>query len=210
MAMIRKNQINCKLIREKRPGKIIFKDCMDSFRPEAETCPYCGCKGELRVHAYYGRTLIDFIEGHPESIDICVCRLICDRCKSPSTHAILPDPIIPYCRHSLFFILRVLAEHALRLRSVERICEAFEISVKTFYRWQGLFEQHRSEWQGLLEAAESSVRAAILDLVRKEPFSLFAAAFFRKTGFSILQSHANPARSRRIPFHPPDAFPLTT
>lgn len=207
MAMIRKNQINCKLIREKRPGKTILKECMDSFRPEAETCPYCGCKGEMHVHAYYGRTLIDFIDGHPEETDLCVCRLICDYCKTPSTHAILPDPIIPYCRHSLFFILRVLAEHAMHLRPVERICEVFKISLKTFYRWQKLFEQHRSEWQGLLAATESSIRAAILELVRKEPFCGFAATFFRQTGFSILQSHANPARSRRNPFHPPHDSP---
>lgn len=205
--MIRKNLINCKLIQEKRPGKAIFKDCMNTFQPESETCPYCRCKGKLHIHAYYGRTLIDFINGRPETIDICVCRLICDQCKSPSTHAVLPDPIIPYCRHSLFFILRVLAEHALHLRSVERICEAFEISLKTFFRWQKLFEQHRSEWQGLLESTQSSLRDAILDLLRRNPFCWFAAAFFRQTGFSVLQSHANPARSQRSQFHPPDDPP---
>lgn len=205
--MIRKNLINCKLIREKRSGKSIFDDYMKSLQPGVETCPYCRSQGGLRVHAYYDRTLIEFIDGHPIKISLCVCRLACDQCSPQSTHAILPDPIIPYCRHSLFFILRVLAEHALHLRSVERICEIFEISIRTFYRWQKLFNEHRTEWQGLLAAMESTLRAAILELVREEPFSIFAAAFFRQTGFSLLQSHANPARSRQRPSALPPVFP---
>lgn len=205
--MIRKNLIKCKLIREKRSGKSIFDDHMKHLQPGAEPCPYCGEQGDLHVHAYYTRTLIEFIDGHPRKLSLCVCRLACDHCSPQSTHAILPDPIIPYCRHSLFFILRVLAEHALHLRPVERICEVFEISIRTFYRWQKLFNEHRAEWQGLLAAMETSLRTAILELARKEPFSIFAAGFFRQTGFSLLQSHANPARSARRPSTLPSVFP---
>ena len=205
--MIRKNLINCKLIREKRSGKSIFDDYMKRLQPVTEACPYCGCRGELHVHAYYGRSLIEFVDGHPVKFSLCVCRLACEQCSPQSTHAVLPAPIIPYCRHSLFFILRVLAEHALHLRSVERICEVFEISIRTFYRWQKLFNEHRAEWQGLLAAMESSIREAVLVLVRKEPFSSFAAAFFRQTGFSLLQSHANPVRSRRRSATLPPVFP---
>lgn len=170
---------------------------MDCFRPEIEVCPYCGCKGELRVHGYYDRSLIEFIDGRPEEVSLCVCRLICRQCNHPSTHAVLPDPVIPYCRHSLFFILRVLAEHTLQLRSVEQICEVFDISLKTFFRWQKLFEDHRREWQGLLTSMETSLKAAILELVRSDPFCVFAASFFRLTGISLLQSHENPSRSPR-------------
>lgn len=204
--MIRKNLINCKLIREKQPGKSHFKKCMDHLRPETETCPYCGCRGCLRVHAYYGRSLIEFIDGRPVKTSLCVCRLICNQCKQHSTHAILPDPIIPYCRHSLFFILRVLAEHAIQLRSVEKICEVFQISQRTFYRWQKIYEEHRREWQGLLASVETSLKASILEFIRKDPFSLFAASFTRQTTFSLLQSHANPARSQRKACHGSSGF----
>ena len=195
--MIRKNLISCKLIREKRCGKSIFMECMDHLSPGTQVCPYCGCKGNCRIHAYYGRTLIDLIGGRPVKSSLCILRLICRNCKHPSTHAVLPDPIIPYCRHSLFFIIRVLAEHALRFRSVERICEAFDISVRTFYRWQKLYEEHRVLWQGLLAAVETDLKASIRELVRKEPFSVFAAGFIQLTGFSLLQSHKNPSRSMR-------------
>jgi len=195
--MIRKNPINCKLIREKRAGKIIFQGCMDHLRPGSEVCPLCGCRGEMRVHAYYDRSRIEFIDGRPVKVSLCICRLICRQCKRPSSHAVLPDPVIPYSRHSLFFILRVLAEHALRLRSVEPICEIFDISLKTFFRWQKFFEEHRREWQGLLTSIETDLKAAMLELVRKDPFSAFAFFFFRLTGLSLLQSHKNPSRSPR-------------
>lgn len=205
--MIRKNLINCKLTREKRSGKIIFKECMARLRPGAETCPCCGCKGKMRIHAYYGRSLVEISGGRPVKEDLCVCRLICEQCRHTTTHAVLPDPIIPYRRHSLFFILRVLAEHSIRLRSIERLCEVYGISVRTFYRWQHLFHDHRAEWQGLLEAAETDLKRSLLALVRKDPFSSFAAFFFRLTGFSLLQSHRNPARSQRTGSRKTDDFP---
>ena len=205
--MIRKNLINCKLTREKRPEKIIFKECMARLQPGMETCPYCGCRGKMRVHAYYGRSLVGIAGGRPVKEDLCVCRLICQQCRHSATHAVLPDPIIPYRRHSLFFILRVLAEHAIRLRSVERICETYGISVRTFYRWQRLFHDHQAEWQGLLAAAETDLKGAVLALIRKNPFSSFAASFFRLTGFSFLQAHRNPARSPRRGTEAADLFP---
>lgn len=170
---------------------------MDHLRPGFEVCPLCGCIGEMRIHAFYDRSLIEFIDGKPVKVSLCVCRLICWQCKRPSTHAVLPDPVIPYCRHSLFFILRVLAEHALHFRSVERICEVFDISLKTFFRWHKLFHEHRREWQGLLTSMETSLKAAVLELVRADPFSTFAVSFFRLTGLSLLQSHKNPSHSQR-------------
>ena len=205
--MIRTNLINCKLTREKRPGKIIFKECMARLQPGAETCPCCGCRGKMRIHAYYGRSLIEISGDREVKEDLCVCRLICLQCRRSTTHTVLPDPIIPYRKHSLFFILRVLAEHAIRLRSVERICESYGISVRTFYRWQRLFHDHRAEWQGLLSAAETDLKSSLLALVRKTPFSSFAAFFIRLTGFSLLQTHRNPAHSRRRSTEAADLFP---
>ena len=207
IVMIRKNLINCKLTREKRPEKMIFKEYMDRLRPGVETCPCCGCRGKMRIHAYYGRSLVGISGDRPVKEDLCVCRLICPQCRHSTTHAILPDPIIPYRRHSLFFILRVLAEHAIRLRSVERICEVYGISVRTFYRWERLFHDHRTEWQDLLSAAETDLKSSLLALVRKAPFSSFAAFFIRLTGFSLLQAHRNPAHSRRRSTEAADLFP---
>lgn len=193
--MIRKNGINCKLILERRTGKELFGQCTDSFRPEMESCPCCGAAHSCSIFAYYNRQLIDIRDRNVVEDSLCVPRLLCSQCES--THAVLPDPIIPYGRHSLFFILHVLAARNLHCCPVEKLCETYGISERTLYRWQKLFEEHRLEWQGRLRFEEKSLREAILTLVRREPFSAFAEAFFRKTGITFLQSHKNPAPFRR-------------
>ena len=81
IVMIRKNPIICKIIREKRRGDSIFRECMDCLSPDTQACPYCGCKGKCRIHAYYGRTLIDIIGGKQVKSSLCVLRLICRHCK---------------------------------------------------------------------------------------------------------------------------------
>ena len=190
--MIRKNLINCKLFLEKRPIKYIYADCLSHLHVPGEVCPYCSGRDSLHVHGYYKRTLIDFVNNKPVKTVLFICRFICNACMHPSTHAILPDPIIPYCRHSLRFILRVLIEHFFHLRPVEKICEAYEISVRTFYRWQKLFEENRKEWQHLLNASVKDLKASLLTLIQRKPYSTFSSDFIHKTGFSLLQSHKNP------------------
>ena len=86
--MIRKNSLFCKLIHIKSSSKVLFDSYMVSFRLELETCPFCGSKGNCRIHAYYGRKIVDFIQGRPLRTDICILRLIC---SCGHTHAILPN-----------------------------------------------------------------------------------------------------------------------
>ena len=190
--MIRKNLINCKLFWEKRSANVIVRECMDNLHTHPEVCPQCGCKEDLPIHACYKRILIDLVDGRPVKTTLYIYRLICRSCPRPATHAILPDPIIPYCRHSLRFILRVLAEHVLRLRPVEKICETFQISVRTFYRWQRLFDEHRKEWHHLLASSVNSLKASLLDIIQSTPYCVPASSFIQRTGFSLLQSHRNP------------------
>ena len=204
--MIRKNLIDCKLFLEKRSGNSIYTECMDHLGKQATVCPCCGAENSLHIHSYYGRSLIDYVNNRPVRTVLCICRLICSSCLRPSTHAVLPDPVIPYCRHSLRFILRVLAEHLFHLRSVERICEVFDISVRTFYRWQRLFQAHRKEWQGLLAASLKNLKMFLLELLQKTPFSSFASSFIQITGFSFLQSHKDPFPLARK-HHPPGPDP---
>ena len=99
---------------------------MAGFRPELQTCPCCGGKGSCRIHAYYDRSLVDFMGGAPVRHSLCIMRLIC---TCGHTHAILPDFIIPYSGYGLFFILRVLAEYFLHLSTMEKLCERFSITL---------------------------------------------------------------------------------
>ena len=192
--MIRKNQLNCNLIRIKNSTKSIFESYMESFSPEMETCPLCKRTGDCHIHAYYSRFIIDFISGYPVVDQIRIPRIIC---SCGHTHAILPDPIIPYDSYSLFFMLRVLVEYHLRLKTVNKICEAFMIPATTLYRWIRLYNGHRREWQGLLTSIEQEVLDSLKNLIRKDPFNGFALFFFQKTGRSFMQSHKNPTHSPR-------------
>ncbi len=167
---------------------------MRKFVPEREVCPACGCKGSCRVHAYYDRFVVDFVNGRSVSSRIRVTRVIC---SCGHTHAILPDPLIPYRSYSLFFILRVLAEYFLRAKTVTGICAAFLITPSMLYRWKKLFLEHRREWLGFIPSLEKTIRVSLRDLAIMDPFSSFAASFFRQTGLTFLQSHKNPAPLRR-------------
>lgn len=189
--MIRKNSLFCKLIRIKSSSKVLFDSYMASFRPELETCPFCGSKGNCRIHAYYGRKIVDFIQGRPLRTDICILRLIC---SCGHTHAILPDLIVPYSIYSLFFLLRVLAEFFSGLASVETLCERFSITGNQLYRWLNLWKTHRELWLGALGSMEISDAAFLWMLVLKNHHSDFSADFLRRFSFSFLQSHKNPAR----------------
>lgn len=192
--MIRKNLINCNLIREKNSTKSLFDSCMTSFRIETEVCPSCKRTGDCKRHAYYYRYIVDFINGHSISRRIRVLRVICSCGK---THAILPDPIIPYAPYSLFFILRVITEYSLRFRTVSKLCNAFEIPPTTLYRWLKLYKEHRYFWQGYLVAAKNSLFSSLKALFLKDPFNDFALTFFKSTGISFMQSHKNPTGSKR-------------
>lgn len=164
---------------------------MSSYRPELDTCPWCGAKGDCSVHAYYGRGITDFIGGQPARHDITVTRVMCGSCGH--THAILPDIIIPYSGYGLFFILRVLAEHFLRLSAVEKLCERFQITRNQFYKWLRLWKAQKEEWLGMLLSMETSGRSFLRSLLRMPCYSDFASGFVRRFARSFLQSHKNPA-----------------
>lgn len=195
--MIRKNTIDCKLIQlksSKRSAFSIFADTMSSFRPEDEVCPTCGRKGDCKPHASYRRYLIDFEDATPRCRMITVRRVIC---SCGSTHAILPDPVIPYDQYSLFYIIAVLAVYSCRLMTVERLCEAYAITPSMLYRWKSFYQNHRCDWQGVLKSTSSDIRHSLLELIKKNPYSVFAVSFIRLTNYSLLQSHANPANCQQ-------------
>lgn len=192
--MIRENSLFCKLIRIKSSSINLFDSFMDDFRPELQTCPCCGAKGSCRIHAYYGRSLVDFTGGRTVRHSLCILRLIC---TCGHTHAVLPDFIVPYSGYGLFFILRVLAEYFLRLATVERLCERFSITPGQLYRWLGIFRAQKEEWLGILSSMETSALSFLKALLTLPAYSGFASDFIRRFSMSFLQSHKNPAPYRR-------------
>ena len=109
--MIRKNVLACKLIRIKSSASRLYQSQKEGFRPEQETCPYCGSRGCCARFASYERYVLDFLDGRPVCETVRIPRIRCGSCRR--THAILTDSLIPYRSYSLFFILRVIGEYLL-------------------------------------------------------------------------------------------------
>lgn len=185
---------------------------MQGIKPESETCPVCCSCGNLHVHSYYRRKIIDFISGQTVVHEVSVMRVICDSCCTHNTHAILPDFIIPYCSYSLFFILRVLAEYFCHLHTIEKLCERFSITVKQLYKWISLWNLHKSQWLGVLSDSETTSRSFLFSLMKMEGVSSFLSSFAKHFCFSFMQSHANPhaAVFYRNVSGPDYHFPVTT
>lgn len=197
--MIRKNLINCNLIRMKNSTEYYFDSCKKSLKIYEEECPHCHRKGDCRIHAYYYRNAVDFIKRRPVVYRLRILRVIC---SCGRTHAILPDPIIPYSSYSLFFILHVLAAYFTHSRTISAICDSFCITPMQLYRWKALYQEHRQQWQGLLKSVEEDLLSSLKELISLDPFSSFASEFFQKTSMSFMQSHKNPAPCPRSPSPP--------
>ena len=188
--MIRKNSLFCKIIRIKTSSKSLFLDFMSSFHPETESCPHCQSNGNCKTYATYQRSIIDIIHRKTVYQELCITRIICKSCGH--THAILPDTIIPYSQYGIFFILRVLGEYFAHAKTVALFCESYSITPSMLYRWRDLFLRNRSVWLGILKLNEQLPRDFIRFLCLKDSFSDFSIDFLQLTGFSFLQSHANP------------------
>ena len=190
--MIRKNALFCKLIHIRSSSDALFGAFMASFRPEQEACPVCGSRGNCRIHAYYGRHLVDFVHGRHIRHEVSILRLACTGCGS--THAVIPDFIIPYSSYGLLFVLRLLAEAFRGSTSVESLCERFCITRNQFYHWLALWKQHKQQWLGLLSDLVTSSAAFLGTLTGMPRFSSFSSSFFRKCAVSFLQSHKDQQR----------------
>lgn len=163
---------------------------MASFHPEMETCPCCRCRGNCRVHAYYYRYILDFRKGKPCFARIRVMRVMC---SCGHTHAILPDFIVPYRQHSLKYLVQALFAFFARREPVSRICSRFCLDQAFLYRLADLYGEHKRLWLGALEDRRTGQLAFLRSLCLQQDVSMSLHAFYRRTSFSFLQSHRNPA-----------------
>lgn len=162
---------------------------MDSFRPEQETCPCCGFKGDCHIHGYYSRYILDFRKGKPHCVRIRVMRVMC---SCGHTHAILPDFIVPYRQLSLKYLIQILFAFCARRQTIENICQRYQVDASFLYRLKALYEDHRQLWLGRMEAASQPSPGFLRRLCFHPDLSTFLHAFYRRTTFSFLQCHKNP------------------
>jgi len=94
------------------------------------SCPKCSSK-HLVKHANYQRNLAILKDNSLSDEKIKIRRVFCNSCKS--THAILPNDVVPYCIHSFSVILHILCKYYVSGNSVLWIANKFNISFQLIY-----------------------------------------------------------------------------
>lgn len=126
-------------------------------------------------------------------------RMRCGSCGH--AHAILPDHIVPYSTYGLLFILRVLGEYFLGLRTVEQLCRRYAISASLLYQWKALFPEHKAVWLGVLRDLEITPAEFIRRLLALPRYSCdFGKPFWRKAARSFLQGRREAAAIAQFRF----------
>lgn len=194
--MIRVFTIFCKLNLINISALELFEFAMDSFDISNCTCPYCGARNTCTNHCNYKRYLISYEYGYVISSRIKVSRVICNSCET--THAILPEILIPYGSYSLFFVLTVLRDYFCTPRNgtVTEICDKYDVSVSTLYRWIHLFYKHKGLWLGILEDLIQSSSSFLKLFHETRELSNRLSNFFSSFGFSFLQGSPQTTRLR--------------
>lgn len=94
-------------------------------------CPKCGAKHTLIRHAIYERNIIYIKNETIYEEKAQILRVKCTSCNS--THAILPNDVIPYCIYSYSYVLQMLVEHFVNGDSVITIAQKYNISFQLIY-----------------------------------------------------------------------------
>ena len=181
--MIRALALLCKLNSIKLSDKQLFDICLNHLDITHQVCPCCGSRSNHCIYSSYNRTMITFIGGHRENLEVTIPRI---KCHCGHTHAIIPDVLIPYASYSLRFILVILFKYLVRSCSVMELCDKYQISISTLYEWIHLFINHFNLWVGKISELDSLCLEA-LDFVKS--VDSFPSQFFFAFKFSFMQPH---------------------
>ena len=194
--MVRKNLLNFKLNLPDFSSDQLFSEFMEKYKPELERCPHCGAIGQCRRFAYYSRGLVDVVDGEIVFRHIRILRV---KCSCDHTHGVIPDFIVPYRHFSLPFILHILKLYFSGEMTIEAMCETYDFSHTTLYRWRNAFTEHMKLWLDAVIFIKTTLLSFLDHILAADPISDFLRQFFKRTLLSFLQIHANPANCCRMP-----------
>jgi transposase-like protein len=169
----------------------IYDWAVYKYKYYGEVCPKCSTPDELAPYGSYYRYLVSYKNGFVVATLLKVSRFKCSSCGS--THALLPDILIPYSSYSLLFKLTVLVAYFERKQTVGAICEKFGIAVSTLYAWKKQLMEHKDLLLGLLVSHTTTGISFLNSLLQSADLSGTLKSFFHRFNFSFLQS---PSQSR--------------
>jgi len=195
--MIRLFTALCKIYLKELSEKQRFLAATEEFSHLGGACPKCGAKGKLSAHGDYGRGLLSYEGGQIVDADLRASRLYCSSCGS--THALLPDVVVPYSPYSLMFMLAALIAYYERAMAVEKICAHFGIAVSTLYDWKDRIALHKDLMLGLLISGKAPALGFLRGLIGSRRLSDTLRRFYRMHKFSFMQRRSAPATRSRPP-----------
>jgi len=184
--MIRLFTSLCKSVLEKLSDEAIFQKATAGFNYLNERCPGCGAAGKLSPHGDYCRNLVSHDGEKVTETGVNPHRFKCASCNT--THALLPDILIPYSPYSLRFMLTVLVTYYERSMTVEALCTHYGVAVSTLYAWKRHLLEHKALLLGMLESLKKPAQVFLQGLLASGNISDQLNDFFRCYGFSFLQS----------------------
>ncbi len=194
--MIRGFSLLCKINFSHCSTLTLFYHCMGMIDIQDCSCPNCGTSHpDWEEHGTYKRNLIGFEKGAVVCNPIEVTRFECPSCST--THGVLPEFVIPFKSHSLFFVLAVMKDYFMGTFRVADIGAKYEISVSTLYTWKALFLKHKRMWLGVLEDMLTSSEK-FLDFLCNEGLKRRLREFFAVANRSFFQGCSDPPRSGRF------------
>lgn len=146
-------------------------------------CPKCNAKHSLVRHGVYIRNIVYINNGviHEEKMNI--LRVKCSSCNS--THAILPNDVIPYCVYAYSYVFQILYEHFLHGDSVLSIASKYNVSFQLIYYFISKFRDFLNECiytfiiLGILRGVFDCSIKNILRIIKKYSFKYhFVNQFF--------------------------------
>jgi ribosomal protein S27AE len=195
--MIRLFTALCKILSDSLTDTEIFQKATDSFHHYGKPCPRCGASGKLSPYGSYAGWLVS-IDGASVNADrVRKLRFECSSCGT--THALLPDILIPHSQYSVRFKLTVLIAYFERKETVVTICEGFGIAVSTIYEWKKLFLTHKKLFLGIILGRKAPALAFLSGLTGRACLSDGLRGFFRRYGFSFLQNKPTAATQANPP-----------
>jgi len=186
--MIRLFTALCKTISDILIDEDAFGEATDGFKHYNERCPNCGALGKLSPYGDYKRWLVSIGGGGVVANLISPLRFECGSCGT--THALLPDILVPYSPYSLRFKLTVLIAYYERDSTVVAVCESFGIAVSTIYEWKKLFESHKRLLLGIMFDMKEPVLAFLKGLLGDTCLSARFEGFFRRYAVSFMQAQS--------------------
>lgn len=195
--MIRLFASLCKSYLKELSERQWIQKATDGFKRPSTPCPKCGAIGKLAKHGDYSRGLTTYEDGQIIDSTISPKRVFCSSCES--SHAVLPDIIIPYGRYSIIFVLTVLAAYFERAATVVNICANFEIAISTLYDWKKRIVLHKDLMLGVLISQKRREHSYILGLLNSGNLSGPLNQFFLKYGFSFMQNQSAVAARSGLP-----------